>query len=70
MVAIPDIAIRIIGATELPSKSVADDKTDKMYVPIPNIASVLLFIILFLFSLLNYFLSAVTSEENNIYSPL
>ncbi len=47
MVAIPDIATRIIGATELPSKSVADDKTDKIYVPIPNIASVLLFIILF-----------------------
>jgi hypothetical protein len=44
-VAIPDIAIKAIGATEFPSKSVADDKTDKMYVTIPKIASVLFFIL-------------------------
>ena len=43
-VAIPDIAIKIIGAVEFPFKSSADDKTDKIYVPMPKIASILSFI--------------------------
>jgi hypothetical protein len=46
-VAIPDIAIKAIGTTEFPSKSVAEDKTDKIYVPMPKIASVLFFILFY-----------------------
>ena len=44
-VAIPDIVTKVIGTTEAPSKFSADDKTDKIYVPIPKIARVLLFIL-------------------------
>lgn len=51
IIAIPAINIKPIGATEFPSKSVADDKTDKRYVPMPKIARVLFFIgLIFLIS--------------------
>ena len=43
MVAVPDIKTKAIGAVGFPARSVADDKTDKLYVPIPMKAIVLFF---------------------------
>lgn len=44
IVATPDTITRAMGAAGTPSKFSADAKTAKMYVPIPRIASILLFI--------------------------
>lgn len=47
VVAIPDTTSKAIGATELPSISVADAMTDSMQVPMPKKASVLFFILFY-----------------------